>query len=86
MLFKMKIVFKSGYVEELMMDGHAPENITQSELEDQILSMSKYFAGHTDNSKSLDAIWALASNNPIKAFTINTKEVAFVSVTVINSR
>jgi len=76
----IKLIFKSGAVQEFKTDINVTDLASEDALTDEMIKFGKTLCGHGDNNRNIDAIWGLAS--PISTFCINTREVAFASVTL----
>lgn len=78
---KVHIIFNSGHVHDYTMDISAAEDVSDDELEESLLTLSKAMSGHAERG-NLDAMWAMIHNKPLSVFSINTAQVAFVSLTL----
>ncbi len=79
---EVRIVFASGHIETFDMEIEVPEDHDPQQLQDDLISLAKATCGHGINGGSLDAMWALMTKTPLKAYCINTRNVDFLTIKV----
>jgi hypothetical protein len=73
----VKLIFKSGYVHEFECEMNMEDGLTDEELQDNMIKITRIFIGEHDG-QDVDKTWG--AMNMRSAYAVNCKEVAFANV------
>jgi hypothetical protein len=73
----VKLIFKSGYVHEFECEMNVADDMSDDEIQDNMIKLAKVFIGDLDGQE-LDKTWGMI--NIKSSYAVNCKEVAFATI------
>lgn len=73
----VKLIFKSGHVHVFECVMNMEEHLTDEELQDDMVKLTRIFVGDYDG-QDVDKTWGMI--NITSAYAVNCKEVAFANI------
>jgi hypothetical protein len=73
----VKLIFKSGYVHEFDCEMNVEDNMSDDEIQDNMIKLAKVFIGDL-NGQELDKTWGAMDIK--SAYAVNCKEVVFATI------
>lgn len=75
----VKLIFKSGHVHEFECDMNVEDGLTDEELQDNMIKLTRIFIGDHDG-RDVDKTWG--AMNMRSVYAINCKEVVFANIRI----